>query len=117
MSDKDHFSKSKSVAILEVNIIHSSKVGLELCAAVDCSDINVEKAKTTLKKNVREYDTMREVAALLTVEQKLDLENQLLRAAESLKARLSEIPFFAQRAAKDPNYWRELASSAVNIGE
>lgn len=45
-------------------------------------------------------------------EEESELHHQ--RAALRLKERYSQIPFYAERAAKDPNYWSDLAASAVN---
>ena len=41
-------------------------------------------------------------------------EAKLQLAAQRLKERYSHVPFHAERAKRKPNYWRTLASSAVN---
>lgn len=39
---------------------------------------------------------------------------QIRAAAQSLKQRYGSHPFYAERAAQNVNYWRDLAYSAVN---
>lgn len=36
------------------------------------------------------------------------------RAARRLKEHLSQVPFYAERAKNNPDYWLDLAASAVN---
>lgn len=44
---------------------------------------------------------------------KAELERRA-RGAERLKEAFSSTPFYAQRAAKNPDYWNDLYSSRVN---
>lgn len=39
-------------------------------------------------------------------------EAQLQRAAQRLEDQLGHIPFYAERAKGNPNYWRNMAASA-----
>lgn len=39
---------------------------------------------------------------------------QLRAAAQALKERYSSVPFYAERAKNNPQYWRDLALSAVH---
>ena len=39
---------------------------------------------------------------------------QLREAARALKERYSSVPFYAERAKNNPQYWRDLALSAVH---
>jgi hypothetical protein len=43
-------------------------------------------------------------------------EAQLQRAAKRLEEEYSQVPFYAERAKKDPGLWRDLASSNPNMG-
>ena len=48
---------------------------------------------------------------------RLEWQQKLQRAAQRLEELYSDVPFHAERARKDPGYWRRLAHSAVNMGE
>jgi hypothetical protein len=43
-----------------------------------------------------------------------EAEAHLQQVAERLKERYSHIPFYAEKAKRNPEYWRDSADSAVN---
>lgn len=49
---------------------------------------------------------------LTTLDEVLARQRQ---AAARLKARYSEVPSYARKAARDPNYWMRLAESRINF--
>lgn len=50
-----------------------------------------------------------------TDEKEAALEAKQLRAAQRLCERLSQVPFYAERAKNNPHYWYDLAASAINV--
>lgn len=44
-----------------------------------------------------------------------ELHARQRQAAARLKARYSEVPSYARKAARDPNYWMRLAESRINF--
>lgn len=51
----------------------------------------------------------------LTPEQEEARVAKQLRAAQRLCERLSQVPFYAERARNNPHYWYDLAASAINV--
>lgn len=51
----------------------------------------------------------------LTEQEITERREKQLRAAQRLCERLSQVPFYAERAKNNPHYWYDLAASAVNV--
>ena len=52
---------------------------------------------------------LKELLSKMTPELKEEMEFNQRRVAQLLKERCSHIPFYAERAAKDPKYWMKSA--------
>jgi len=59
------------------------------------------------------FDSLPEKREDCVDERQADLHHE--RAKLRLQERYSHLPWYAERAKKDPHYWDSLAGSAVNI--